>query len=109
MIFFIYLFGIVNMKKWLTIVCLSFLQLHCGKKDSYTPAPAGPPVIITTAKNFLALGDSYTIGQSVPEADRFPVQTMPRRSLLLPAGQPPICKLPLLRKTPRALMMWLVY
>ncbi len=27
----------------------------------------------TTIKSYLALGDSYTIGQSVPETDRFPV------------------------------------
>jgi len=30
----------------------------------------------TAAKKFLALGDSYTIGQSVSEADRFPNQTV---------------------------------
>lgn len=28
----------------------------------------------STKKNYLALGDSYTIGQSIPESDRFPVQ-----------------------------------
>ncbi len=34
------------------------------------------PVDTTAPKtSYLALGDSYTIGQSVPEADRFPVQT----------------------------------
>lgn len=30
----------------------------------------------TIPKNYLALGDSYTIGESVPVADRFPVQTV---------------------------------
>ncbi|HLK27524.1 MAG TPA: GDSL-type esterase/lipase family protein [Puia sp.] len=30
----------------------------------------------TTTKTYLALGDSYTIGQSVPENDRYPVQTV---------------------------------
>ena len=29
----------------------------------------------TITRYFLALGDSYTIGESVPESDRFPVQT----------------------------------
>lgn len=29
-----------------------------------------------TGFTYLALGDSYTIGQSVPESDRFPVQTV---------------------------------
>src|SRR5688572_11659249 len=35
-----------------------------------------PPLIPDTAKSFLALGDSYTIGQSVAEAERFPDQTV---------------------------------
>src|ERR1043165_2718556 len=30
----------------------------------------------TVPRNYLALGDSYTIGQSVPSTDRFPVQTV---------------------------------
>lgn len=30
----------------------------------------------TPPRSFLALGDSYTIGQSVTESDRFPVQTV---------------------------------
>ena len=30
----------------------------------------------TTLKTFLALGDSYTIGQSVQEDERFPLQTV---------------------------------
>lgn len=29
-----------------------------------------------TAKTWLALGDSYTIGEAVPESDRYPVQTV---------------------------------
>jgi len=44
---------------------------------TYTP-PVVIPVVVkdTTLKSFLALGDSYTIGQSVSETDRFPVQTI---------------------------------
>jgi lysophospholipase L1-like esterase len=46
---------------------------------TYTYTPPTPPVVAPTdtnaAKLYLALGDSYTIGQSVPVADRFPVQT----------------------------------
>jgi len=30
----------------------------------------------TSTKTYLALGDSYTIGQSVPDYERFPVQTV---------------------------------
>src|SRR5579871_2911874 len=37
----------------------------------------------TTEKTYLALGDSYTIGKSVPETDRYPVQTV---SLLNKSG-----------------------
>jgi lysophospholipase L1-like esterase len=61
------------MRKGVTIFSISFLLLGCGKKNSYTPPPVSPPVV--TAKKYLALGDSYTIGQNVPETDRFPVQT----------------------------------
>ena len=47
------------------------------KSNDRLPAPISPepPVIAAPAKKYLALGDSYTIGQSVPEADRYPVQT----------------------------------
>jgi lysophospholipase L1-like esterase len=70
------------MVKRLAIVCFSFLLIDCGKKDAYVPVPppvASPPPTVPPppvfAKNYLALGDSYTIGQSVPVTDRFPVQT----------------------------------
>ncbi|MEJ7586535.1 MAG: SGNH/GDSL hydrolase family protein [Ferruginibacter sp.] len=55
--------------------------MSCSKENRTTVAPATPPLpsILATdtnlSRSFLALGDSYTIGQSVPEADRFPVQT----------------------------------
>jgi hypothetical protein len=35
-------------------------------------------VWVESPVRFLALGDSYTIGQSVPEADRWPVQLAER-------------------------------
>jgi hypothetical protein len=63
------------MKKWVTIFSISCLLLSCDKKNSYTPPPFSPPVVTASAKKYLALGDSYTIGQNVPETDRFPVQT----------------------------------
>ena len=56
----------------------------CNEKQIATP----PPVVVTdtthkdttitvqtTAFNYMALGDSYTIGQNVTEAARYPVQT----------------------------------
>jgi lysophospholipase L1-like esterase len=54
------------------ICCIALLA--CGKAKEpaviYTAPPANGPV-----KTWLALGDSYTIGQSVTESERFPNQT----------------------------------
>ena len=45
--------------------------------DTYTPPIVTPPATTdTTMRYYLALGDSYTIGQSVNVEDRFPVQTV---------------------------------
>ncbi len=50
-------------------------QLACKKADSpVTPSSTGP-VITGPKKTWLALGDSYTIGQSVGANDRFQAQT----------------------------------
>lgn len=69
----------------LIVVSLSILYtlISCTKDDYMVSKPTNtytPPVIAvvkdtTPPKFFLALGDSYTIGQSVTEAERFPVQT----------------------------------
>jgi lysophospholipase L1-like esterase len=50
-----------------------YLLLACKKQQTTTPTPQ---VITGTYKTYLALGDSYTIGQSVTEAERFPAQTV---------------------------------
>jgi lysophospholipase L1-like esterase len=75
-----------DMKKILLItLSVSYIFfISCTKNEymtdtpanTYTPPAATPAVIKDTAppRSFLALGDSYTIGQSVFEADRFPVQ-----------------------------------
>jgi lysophospholipase L1-like esterase len=57
------------------ILILNFLLslfASCNKNTTAPPiiAPASP-----NTKTFLALGDSYTIGQSVSPAERFPMQT----------------------------------
>ena len=65
------------MKYW--IVTLALLA-SCSSVDEPAPAP-GP-----ARARYLALGDSYTIGESVPESERFPVQLA--RTLNL--GQPQI-------------------
>ncbi|MFT3827689.1 MAG: SGNH/GDSL hydrolase family protein [Chitinophagaceae bacterium] len=55
--------------------CL-FLSYNCTKKSG-PGAISAPPATqdTTTGKTFLALGDSYTIGQSVDASLRFPTQT----------------------------------
>lgn len=75
------------MKKLRLITFLiSYTFISCTKDEHMLNTPANtyiPPVIIpviikdtAAPRSFLALGDSYTIGQSVLEADRFPVQTI---------------------------------
>ncbi len=57
-----------------------YLATSCKKEDSKIYSTTDPvipviPVDTGTGKTYLALGDSYTIGQSVPVSERFPVQT----------------------------------
>ncbi|MBP6025423.1 GDSL-type esterase/lipase family protein [Ferruginibacter sp.] len=60
------------------VITLSFaavyLLLAC-KKQTVT-AYVAPQISPVLYKNYLALGDSYTIGQSVTAAERFPAQTI---------------------------------
>jgi lysophospholipase L1-like esterase len=50
------------------------LLFSCGKSNP-TSNISNPPAV-DTAKKFLALGDSYTIGQSVGAEERFPNKTV---------------------------------
>ncbi|TDW49952.1 lysophospholipase L1-like esterase [Flavobacterium sp. 270] len=61
------------------------LSLGCSSEEMPTDPTTPPPVVVTpppttptlpisTSVNYLALGDSYTIGQSVCETCRFPEQ-----------------------------------
>ena len=60
-------------------VMMIFFLSACSKENN--PLPVTPPVTVDTItpaniyKNYLALGDSYTIGTSVTSIERFPVQT----------------------------------
>ncbi len=59
------------MKKLLVILFLNLVFVGCSVENSYKN-----PTNQSTVKNvkYLALGDSYTIGQSVCETCRFPIQ-----------------------------------
>jgi len=58
-------------------ICLLFclLQLACKKSDTSTTVYTGTGGNTGPRKTWLALGDSYTIGQSVGASSRFPTQT----------------------------------
>lgn len=69
-------------KKW-TLIAFSLIlgAAACSKtrQQIISPTPSDPiPVHQDSTVNYtyLALGDSYTIGQSVSTADRFPAQTV---------------------------------
>ncbi len=67
-----------------TILILSLSATQCRKGQA--PYAASTPIVynnIDSPKTFLALGDSYTIGQSVTLTERFPAQTT---ALLRSAG-----------------------
>lgn len=69
--------------RWIFVLFLSAILLpvlfSCSKKDAVVqiinPVPTSP-MAVDSFKNYLALGDSYTIGQSVTEQERFPNQTV---------------------------------
>lgn len=56
------------------------LLSSCSKQETAPPPPFVPLPVIPNVPSpplkYLALGDSYTIGQSVPVDDRFPHQTV---------------------------------
>lgn len=59
------------------ILLLMPLFMACFKGDvtpDATPNPVPDTTNTANAKTFLAIGDSYTIGQSVPSNERFPAQ-----------------------------------
>ena len=67
--------------------CFTFLLLiilfACSQKENITSTPSAPAQPAATVYTWLVLGDSYSIGQGVTEAERFPAQTV---TLLLQQG-----------------------
>lgn len=66
----------------ITFLLLVLICNGCVKKTVPAPAPPAsspyPPVLIppvSKEKAYLALGDSYTVGQGVPPSESYPVQT----------------------------------
>ncbi len=60
----------------LGITTLFLILLSCSKNKGYTQPPlSNPGTNVPGQKRYLALGDSYTIGQNVQPAERFPIQT----------------------------------
>jgi acyl-CoA thioesterase-1 len=72
--------------KQIVTVLFSIFLLSCSAEETNSETAINPPVVIpppttqvptmpiSTSVNYLALGDSYTIGQSVCETCRFPEQ-----------------------------------
>ncbi len=75
------------MKQLIFHACLLMLLGFTQCSKEHAPAAMVNPIVIDpildSPKTFLALGDSYTIGQSVTAAERFPAQTV---ALLRNAG-----------------------
>ena len=71
----------MNKGLFLFILLVSLTSCTAAPTPVATPIPAESPTPMPTQENtstpmirFLALGDSYTIGEKVPERDRWPVQ-----------------------------------
>lgn len=74
------------MKLHFKIVFLGlFLMLFGCSSDNQVVNSDGNPIEIPSPINYLALGDSYTIGQSVCETCRFPIQLQDSLKKYLPS------------------------
>jgi lysophospholipase L1-like esterase len=59
----------------IVLVLLTLGSAACKKPTEQIPMVVNNNDTSTLRRSYLALGDSYTIGEAVPEAGRFPVQT----------------------------------
>lgn len=70
--------GLLLINIQIVSVLITIIVLNACSKDPVASTPVIIPVVIdtnSTQKTYLALGDSYTIGQSVTINERFPYQT----------------------------------
>lgn len=84
----------------MALVAWMMLAASCNDKQIILPPPPAPIIKDSTATtdtssaptySYLALGDSYTIGQGVPEAARFPLQVADLLTAMKkPVGKPTI-------------------
>ncbi len=67
-----------NKRLFLLLVsaALMFILSGCSKEEPFSQAPVIPVDTTFRPKTYLALGDSYTIGQSVTAEQRFPYHTV---------------------------------
>lgn len=66
------------MKSYLFLLILFLGFVTCSFEDDNSSTTINPPPVVQDPFNYLALGDSYTIGESVPEEERFPNQLAKR-------------------------------
>jgi lysophospholipase L1-like esterase len=64
----------IKQLSWIFPIIISFIGVACGQSSSGTFRPQRAQPLETRQYHFLALGDSYTIGESVKEHERWPVQ-----------------------------------
>lgn len=84
----------ISMIRFIFQLLLSLPFLGCTPDKTEMPVVENPPVMFQKVKlSMLALGDSYTIGQSVPVDKSFPrqlVAALPSDSFEIPVGSPRI-------------------
>jgi lysophospholipase L1-like esterase len=61
-----------SMMRWTMVLFIGFVLLSCQKPSEAALKPKND----STSISWLALGDSYTIGQGVNSSERFPAQTL---------------------------------
>jgi lysophospholipase L1-like esterase len=61
-----------SIMRWTLVLFIGFVLLSCQKPSEAALKPKND----STSISWLALGDSYTIGQGVNTAERFPAQTL---------------------------------